>query len=326
MYEELIEKLPQGFLVGTETGSTVSSRGVYKLPVIKTVFANYPDHQLSGYDMEVTSWSNVPEDDFVNVDDNDWCIGQFVWTGVDYLGEPTPYDTEGWPSHSSYFGCIDLAFIPKDRYYIFRTEWNKKEHTLHMLPHWNWEGREGDVVPVMVYSDYPYVELFINDVSWGKLCRSNTSRQTRYRYSWMNAVSRPGKIKAVAYDENNNKVGEVQINTAGKPHHIVMETKHTKLVADGKDLAYITVSVVDADGNLCPNDNREVSFVVKGKGHFRAVANGDAACLEPFQRPRMHLFAGKLTCIVESEEEPGQIVVVATAKGVQKGTITITSV
>nr|ABL07608.1 beta-galactosidase [Trichomonas vaginalis] len=325
LYQEAYEHLPQGYILGTETGSTVSSRGVYKLPAIKRATAIYPDHQSTGYDYEFCGWSNVPEDDFEMADDYEWTLGQFVWTGLDYLGEPTPYDTNGWPSHSSVFGIIDLAYIPKDRYYLFRTVWNKKDHTLHMLPHWNWEGYEGQVVPVMVYSDYPQVELFINGASFGKMKRGNTSLQTRYRYQWMNAVYQPGNIRAVAYDEHGNQVGSVQINTAGTPPHFKVETKHTSFKADGKDVAYITVSVVDANGNLCPHDDREISFRVKGAGNFKGAANGNAASVDLFQRPRIHAFVGMLTAVVQTTEEAGDIIFEAFVKGLKSGTVTMTS-
>lgn len=127
----------------------------------------YDDHQSSSYDVEHCGWSNLPEDDFIQHEDLPYCIGEFVWTGFDYLGEPTPYYTD-WPSHSSLFGIIDLAGLPKDRYYLYRSHWNKDKETLHILPHWNWEGREGEVTPVFVYTNYPSAELFINGKSQGK--------------------------------------------------------------------------------------------------------------------------------------------------------------
>ena len=151
LYEEAYEKFPQGFILGSETASTVSSRGIYKFPVEKASMKQYDDFQSSSYDLEYCSWSNVPDDDFVLQDDKPWVIGEFVWTGFDYLGEPTPYD-EMWPSRSSYFGINDLAGLPKDRFYLYRSRWNTKEETLHILPHWNWEGREGEVTPVFVYT------------------------------------------------------------------------------------------------------------------------------------------------------------------------------
>jgi len=149
LYEEAYNKFPQGFLLGSETASTVSSRGIYKFPLVQEAGKTYSDFQSSSYDLEYCNWSNIPEDDFVLQDDKPWVIGEFVWTGFDYLGEPTPYD-KFWPSRSSYFGICDLAGIPKDRYYLYRSRWNTKDETLHILPHWNWKGREGKTTPVFV--------------------------------------------------------------------------------------------------------------------------------------------------------------------------------
>lgn len=145
LYTEAYNRLPQNIVLGSETASTVSSRGVYKFPVVKRHTAMYDDHQSTGYDLEYCSWSNVPDEDFALADDYPWTIGQFVWTGFDYLGEPSPYDTDAWPSHSSLFGIIDLASLPKDRYYLYRSIWNKQSPTLYILPHWTWHGREGKI-------------------------------------------------------------------------------------------------------------------------------------------------------------------------------------
>ncbi len=166
-YPENYKKLPQQIVLGSETASTVSSRGVYKFPVTRQAMKKYDDHQSSSYDVEHCGWSNLPEDDWIWHDDKPWAIGEFVWTGFDYLGEPTPYYTD-WPSHSSLFGIIDLAGLPKDRYYLYRSHWNKDEETLHILPHWTWPGREGEVTPIFVYTNYPSAEVFINGKSQGK--------------------------------------------------------------------------------------------------------------------------------------------------------------
>ncbi len=343
-YQEAYDLLPQNIVLGSETASTVSSRGVYKFPAQKRGDAKYDDHQSSGYDLEHCSWSNLPDDDFALADDHAWTIGQFVWTGFDYLGEPSPYDTDAWPSHSSLFGIIDLASLPKDRFYLYRSLWNKESHTLHLLPHWNWEGREGQVTPVFVYTDYPSAELFVNGKSYGKKSKAEAASapastvqapktgavaddklalQQRYRLMWMDVVYEPGEVKVVAYDKNGNTVEEKTVRTAGKPHHLEVRADRTTLTADGKDLAYLTISVVDKDGNLCPTDGRLVNFTVKGSGKYRAAANGDAACLDLFHLPQMHAFSGQLTAIVQAGEATGDIVFEAKAKGLQTGKITI---
>ena len=334
-YVESYEKLPQNLVLGSETASTVSSRGVYKFPAELKKQAMYDDHQSSGYDLEACSWSNVPDEDFALADDYDWTLGQFVWTGFDYLGEPSPYDTDAWPSHSSVFGIIDLASLPKDRYYLYRSIWNKRDNTLHVLPHWTWPGREGENTPVFVYTNYPEAELFVNGKSYGKQRKLTADEaralqgkdslwlQRRYRLMWTDVPYEPGELKVVAYDNSGKKVEEKTVRTAGKPHHLEVVADRTALSADGKDLAYITVRVVDKDGNLCPADDRLVSFTVEGAGSFRAAANGDATCLDLFHLPRMHAFSGQLTAIVQSGAESGNLVFEAKAKGVKAGKLTL---
>ena len=324
LYDEAYERLPQNIILGSETSSTVSSRGVYKFPVERKAGAVYDDHQSSSYDLEYCNWSNIPDIDFARAEDHEWTIGQFVWTGFDYLGEPSPYDTNAWPNHSSMFGIIDLASIPKDRYYLYRSVWNKEAETLHILPHWNWEGREGEKTPVFVYTNYPSAELFINGKSYGRQTKhKNGTVENRYRLMWHDAVYQPGEVRIVAYDEQGNPVAEKTVRTAGKPHHIELVTGRSSLQADGKDLAYVTLRIVDKDGNLCPNDGRLVSFKVKGAGKYRASANGDPTCLDLFHKPEMHAFGGMLTVIVQSGEKTGEIELQATAKGIKTGTIRI---
>lgn len=324
LYDEAYERLPQNIILGSETSSTVSSRGVYKFPVERKAGAMYDDHQSSSYDLEYCNWSNIPDIDFARAEDHEWTIGQFVWTGFDYLGEPSPYDTNAWPNHSSMFGIIDLASIPKDRYYLYRSVWNKEAETLHILPHWNWEGREGEKTPVFVYTNYPSAELFINGKSYGRQTKhKNGTVENRYRLMWHDAVYQPGEVRVVAYDEQGNPVAEKTVRTAGKPHHIELVTDRSSLQADGKGLAYFTLRIVDKDGNLCPNDGRLVSFKVKGAGKYRASANGDPTCLDLFHKPEMHAFGGMLTVIVQSGEKTGEIELQATAKGIKTGTIRI---
>lgn len=322
-YDEAYGRLPQNLILGSETTSTVSSRGVYKLPVEKKADAKYEDHQCSSYDLEYCSWSNIPDIDFARADDHNWTLGQFVWTGFDYLGEPSPYDTDAWPNHSSMFGIIDLASLPKDRYYLYRSIWNKEAKTLHVLPHWNWEGHEGEKVPVFAYTNYPSAELFINGKSYGKQAKNDRSVENRYRLMWYDAIYEPGEMKVVAYDEQGKPAEEKVIRTAGKPHHLELTANRNVLTADGKDLAYITVRVVDKDGNLCPADSRLVSFKVKGAASYRAAANGDATCLDLFHLPRMHAFSGMLTVIIQAGEKEGTAEIQASAKGVKIGKITL---
>ena len=345
-YYKNIEQLPQGFLLGSETASTVSSRGVYKFPVVVSDKAVYPDGQCSSYDTEYCSWSNLPDDDWKMQDDYSWVIGEFVWTGYDYLGEPTPYDTY-WPSRSSYFGICDLAGLPKDRYYMYRARWNDKQHTTHLLPHWNWKGREGEVTPVYCYTDGVEGELFVNGKSQGRVRKDKSSRLDRYRLRWNNVQYEPGEIRVVTYNQYGDKVGEDVRRTAGEPAQLNMvaecpdnentgiacmvegcEVEHgTHLKADGNDLAFITVSLLDQDGNECPLADDELTFEVSGAGTFKAACNGDATSLEPFTLPQMKLFSGKLVVIVQSKKQKGDITIkVKDAKRNSKKTLILKTV
>ena len=322
-YEQNLKQLPQGFLLGSETASTVSSRGVYKFPVKVTDNSQYAswaptydpkaikkaDGQCSSYDVEYCSWSNLPDDDWVWQDDKDWVIGEFVWTGFDYLGEPTPYD-EYWPSRSSYFGICDLAGLPKDRYYLYRSRWNKNQHTIHLLPHWSWgQARKGKVTPVYCYTDYPSGELFINGKSQGKVTKNPKERLDRYRLRWNDVKYEPGELKVVVYDANGNAAGEEIVKTAGKPADLKLEawTANENLQANGDDLAFVTVSLTDAEGTLIPQADDQLTFEVTGAGTFEAVCNGDATSLESFKQPTMKLFSGQLVVVVRSAQKAGTL-------------------
>ncbi|MBR5087556.1 MAG: DUF4982 domain-containing protein [Muribaculaceae bacterium] len=305
-YEDCIKLLPQGFVLGSETASTLSSRGVYYFPDTVAMMKQYPDGQCSSYDTEYCWWSNLPDDDWRLQDDFDWTIGEFVWTGFDYLGEPTPYDTY-WPSRSSYFGIVDLAGLPKDRYYLYRSHWNKEEHTIHLLPHWTWPDRVGKVTPVYCYTDYPTAELFVNGKSQGKISKDPSSRLDRYRLRWRNVVYQPGEIKVVVYDENGKKAGEKTVKTAERPHRLQLDADRSTLNADGNDLAFITVSLIDKNGTLIPDADDNLQFVVEGAGTFRGVCNGDATSLQVMTEPQMKLFHGQLVVVVQASETPGDI-------------------
>lgn len=322
-YAEAYERLPQNVILGSETASTVSTRGTYHFPAEIAANRLHDDHQSSGYDVECCSWSNLPDDDFAACEDLPYVLGQFVWTGFDYLGEPTPYHTDAWPNHSSMFGIIDLASLPKDRYWLYRSVWNTSSPTLHVLPHWNWHGREGEITPVYVYTSYPSAELFLNGRSMGRREKCDSTTMHRYRLMWNDIRYEAGELRVVAYDAAGREAAERTIRTAGKPHALRLEADRTTIDADGHDLAYITVSIVDRDGNPVPTDARTVNISVAGAGRFRAMANGDPTSLELFHLPHMHLFNGLLTAIVESDGRIGTMTVTATAKGVKPCTIEI---
>ena len=333
-YIPAYELLPQRIILGSETASTVSSRGVYHFPAKLGAAIMHEDHQSSSYDTEYCWWSNIPDNDFAADEDYDWCIGQFVWTGFDYLGEPSPYDTDAWPNHSSVFGIVDLAYIPKDRFYLYRSQWNKEDETLHILPHWNWKGHEGETTPVFVYTSYPSAELSVNGVSQGIRTFAESDGRTpclgedamkRFRLMWNEVEYVPGELKVVAYDHAGKPAAEKVIRTAGKAHSLRLTPDRETIKADGEDLCFINVSVTDKDGNPVPDDNRLVKVKVSGAGTFKAIANGDPTCLEPFQKPQMHLFSGQLTVILQSGSEPGNITVEVSGKGIKTAKTTIKS-
>ena len=224
------------------------------------------------------------------------------------------------------FGIIDLASIPKDRFYLYRSVWNRAEPTIHLLPHWTWNGYEGKEIPVFVYTSYPEAELFVNGVSQGRLRKSPTHKtmgvqtenyESRYRLMWHEVKYEPGELKVIAYDAQGRPAGEKVVKTAGKPHHIevvngrefIGENNLPVLAADGKDLCYLTVKVVDKDGNLCPGYSGMLNFSVTGAATYRAAANGDPTCLDIFHKPSMHAFGGMLTIILQAGEEPGDALV-----------------
>ena len=325
-YDEAYAKLPQKLILGSETASTVSSRGKYYFPVEfgEHYGAMHPDNQSNSYDNESCSWSNIPDLDFEMDDDRPCVIGQFVWTGFDYLGEPSPYDTDAWPSHSSYFGIIDLASLPKDRYYLYRSKWNKTDATLHVLPHWTWPGREGKVTPVYVYTSYPSAELFVNGKSQGRRAKNDSTVVDRYRLRWNDVVYEPGEIKVVAYDADGNPAAEKTVRTAGKAASLRITPSRDKIAADGDELVYFIVEALDRNGNPVPDADQMVKFTVTGAGTYEAGANGDPTCLLPFQNPEMKLFSGAATAIARSAKTPGTLTIKATAKGLKPATATVT--
>lgn len=364
-YNEIYAKSGHGLVLGSETASTVSTRGVYHFPV-KAIVAHsdsdkktrgaveknivHPDLFNSSYDTEVVPWGNLPDYDWVQQEDKPWVIGEFVWTGFDYLGEPSPYNTV-WPSRSSYFGIIDLAGLPKDRYFLYRSQWNTRQSTIHLLPHWNWKGREGEVTPVYCYTNHPTAELFVNGKSQGKRTKvKGGSPLDRFRLRWNEVRYEPGEVKVVVYDVQGKKVGEKVMKTAGKPHHLELcadrgtgaevrsysEMDAAKcnpshfslggyLKADGEDMAFVAVRVVDKDGNLCPTAQHQLTMSVSGAGRFKGVCNGDQTSLEVFVKPTMKLFNGELVVGVQTTKQAGDIVLRVAGKGVGSSSVVLKS-
>ena len=315
------KQYPDYILFGSETASTVSSRGEYKFPAVEKKGPWYNDYQVSSYDLEYPNWASTADTEFEAQDDNDFIFGEFVWTGFDYLGEPTPYN-EGTPARSSYFGIVDLAGLKKDRFYLYQSKWSDKP-VLHLLPHWNWEDRLGQNVPVFCYTNYPKAELFVNGKSMGVKEKNKSSKYTRYRLMWDNLIYEPGEIKIIAYNDKNDSVASEVIKTAGEPYAVKLTVDRQTINANGKDLAFVTVEVVDKGGNLCPRANNLLFFEVNGNGRLKALCNGDATDQTSFVSNYMRVFSGKLVATVESGKILGDIELTVSGGLLKKETIQI---
>lgn len=327
-YEEFHRDHPTMKLIGTETASCVSTRGAYKFPAQPAIPCNkHDDLTVSAYDMEAPAWANYPEREFAAQDDCPFVAGEFVWTGMDYLGEPTPYYSE-WPSRSSYFGVVDLAGLPKNRFYGYKAHWTD-DAVLHVFPHWNWAGMEGQTVPVHVYSSYPAVELFVNGKSYGKRTFGNFSggdlgEIERYRLMWNDVVYEPGEVKAVAYDAAGNAVCEKIVRTAGAPEKLVLSADRTTIAADGDDLVYVTASVVDKDGVLCPLADHRLYFAASGAGELLATDNGDQRETESFARHDKKALAGHcVACVRSILGQSGKVTLSVRAEGLSSAAVEI---
>lgn len=338
-YEEILKDHPNWVIYGSETASTVSSRGVYHLPLEN--YRKHPSKQVTSYDVVAPSWAMPPDVEFYYQDAiPSQVLGEFVWTGFDYLGEPTPYSggrggATDWPARSSYFGMVDLAGFPKDRYYLYQSRWTTKP-MVHVLPHWNWEA--GQKIPVMAYSNADEVELFLNGKSLGRKKRfaetfeipvgQNVSPDlkfaTKYRFLWQ-VEFQPGTLRAVAY-KDGKQVAADEVRTAGPPARIRLIPDRAEIRADGQDLSYLTVRIEDKDGNLCPAADNMVRFAVTGPGATAAVDNGNAASDEPFQADHHTAFNGLALVIVRSKNgAAGRVHVTAVAEGLAPGVAEVVS-
>lgn len=312
---------PHYILYGSETASTVSSRGDYKFPAEPVQNAWYHDYKVSAYGLDYVRWGTTPDKEFAAQEDCTYSLGEFVWTGFDYLGEPTPYNA-GTPARSSYFGIIDLAGLHKDNFYLYKSHWSNNP-VLHLLPHWNWEHTSLREIPVMCYTNYPEVELFVNGKSYGKKTKDSSELYTRYRIKW-DVAYESGEIKAVAYDSSGKAIEECIVKTAGKPHSIRFKADRSEITADGRDLSYITAEIVDKDGNLCPHASSMLYFYVEGQGELKALCNGDPTDYVPFISQYMRAYNGKLVATVISERgKPGTITLKAVSEGLKETTINI---
>jgi beta-galactosidase len=326
---------PNKSVIISESASTLSTRGFYELPlpVKKTDFTK--SLQVSSYDLNAPLWAEISDDDFMWQEEEPYVAGEFVWTGFDYLGEPTPYDNKevkrmGFAdkdaSNSSYFGIVDMCGIPKDRYYLYKSHWKPEETTVHILPHWNWKGHEGKEIPVFVYTNGDSAELYLNGRSLGfKSKKLNSSVSTeRYRLMWKNVKYESGQLKAIAY-KNGKVIGQSIVKTAGNPYKIVLKPDRKTIKADGADLSYVLVEVYDNDGNICPLADNMIKFKVSDNGKIAGVGNGNPQSMEPFKADFRKLFFGKAMLVVQSSSHSGEIKITAESDGLVSNEISVFS-
>ena len=323
-HESWFKDVPKNFpgkpFIVTESTSALMTRGyyrmpsdsIYKWPVRWDIPFSDPSYKCSSYDNCHAPWGSTHEDVWRMVRDNDFISGLYVWTGFDYLGEPTPY---WWPARSSYFGIIDLAGFPKDIYYLYQSEWTDKD-VLHLFPHWNWE--PGQTVDLWAYyNNADEVELFVNGVSQGVKKKENGAMHVMWRVKF-----EPGTIKAVSR-KDGKVVLEKEIHTAGEPAQIRLTADRDKIAADGYDLSFITVEVLDADGNLCPNAMNQIQFKLEGDGFIAGVDNGDQTSHESMKGSTIKAFYGKCLAVVQANEHPGTLSLTASSAGLTDATVQI---
>ncbi len=306
-YDEDHKNHPSWCIFGSETASATRSRGDYKLPLnvnhmaMNADFSTNPkfveNYQCSSYDNSVTPWGKSAEQSWMDDRDRPFVLGQFIWTGFDYIGEPTPYPE----AKSSYFGAVDSCGFPKDVYYFYRAQWNKKATTLHLLPDWNpsKDHAAGKTVPVWAYTNAKDVELFLNGKSLGT--RSYDPMGKTLHLQW-DVPYQPGELKAVAKDAKGKVIATDIVRTSGQPASIELKPEAKSLKADGKDLVYIAVNILDAAGNLVPDADTEVAFTVTG-GEIAGVDNGDAMSYESYRGSKRKAFHGKCLLIVKAEHK-----------------------
>ncbi|MCX7916658.1 MAG: DUF4982 domain-containing protein, partial [bacterium] len=321
-YGKFHQLLPGKPMYASETASCISSRGEYYFPVEEERDVKRSTLQVNSFDLTHPSWATIPDVEFRAQDDFPFIMGEFVWTGFDYLGEPTPYNEE-WSSRSSYFGIVDLCGIPKDRFYLYQSRWANKG-TLHIVPHWTLPGYEGKEITVQVYSSWNTVELFVNNISYGKKTKHFRGFINRYRLIWNGVIYQPGEIKAVAYDNDGKIVKEKMVKTAGKPAKIKLIPDRNSINGDGEDMVFIYVEILDEDGNLCPYADNLINFELEGCGEIVGVDNGNPVSTEPFCAKYRKAFHGKCVVYICSKfNKKGNIKISAYSDGIQEDSINI---
>lgn len=339
-YPVFKEQNPTRRYHASETSSATSSRGEYFFPVTTDVNDSRSDFQLSSYDMTTIGWGCAPEVQFKMNEEYAFMSGEFVWTGFDYLGEPTPYNKDltnllnfsdpnelekarkeleelgkiKTPSRSSYFGIVDLCGFPKDRYYNYKSYWRPDVPTVHILPHWNWQERIGEITPVHIYTSGDAVELFLNGKSLGRREKVHSYD----RLTWDDVRYEPGSLRAIAY-KNGQKWAEELVETTGKPAALQVTAEKTELKNDGTDLSFIRVAVVDSQGRVVPRSKNHLKFSVTGPAEIIATDNGDATSLLPFQLSERDAYNGLALVILRSQYmKQGKVVLTVESKGLPK--------
>jgi beta-galactosidase len=343
-YGKFRQANPEIPLFGSETASCISSRGEYFFPVSDNKLQGRADFQMSSYDLYAPPWATTPDTEFRGQDKSPFVAGEFVWTGFDYLGEPTPYNSDlsnllnfsdpaakaamekelkelgriRVPSRSSYFGIIDLAGFKKDRFYLYQARWRPGLRMAHILPHWNWPDRVGQVTPVHVYTSGDKAELFLN----GKSLGLKTRGPLEYRLRWDDVVYQPGVLEVVAYKDHARWAHEV-VKTTGPAAKLTLSPNSVTLKADGQDLCYVTAAIADKDGLQVPRSKNHVAFEITGPGEVIATDNGDATSFEPFQASEHSAFNGLCLAIVRSTGTRGTIVLKAISPGLKPAQVKI---
>lgn len=316
------DRYPGKIFIGSETTSALETRGVYDMP--SDSIRRWPlrkedkakmndDFTVSAYDNVSARWGSTHEEVWKVIKKYDFLSGMFIWTGFDYLGEPTPYS---WPARSSYFGIIDLAGFPKDVYYMYQSEWTTTP-VLHLLPHWNWA--PGKVVDVWAYyNNADNVELFLNGKSLGVKKKTGDDLHVMWRVPYQ-----PGTLKAISRNSKGQQVLTSEVKTAGPPSKIELSADRKIINADGSDLSFITVKVLDKDGNLVPDADNKISFKINGEAFLAGVDNGDPINHDPFKADWRKAFHGLALAIVQATKKPGYVTITASSNGLQTATLQI---
>ncbi|MCR6630464.1 MAG: DUF4982 domain-containing protein [Magnetospirillum sp.] len=313
------EKFPDKVILSSETASTLSSRGVYLFPVSPLVSAPVRDgrggdstiRHVSAYETHAVDFGSTPDKVFASLDSHPFVAGEFVWTGFDYLGEPTPY----YSSRSSYSGIIDLAGFRKDRFYLYQSRWRPELPMAHILPHWSWPERIGLVTPVHVFTSGDEAELFLNGRSLGRKQKG----AFEYRLRWDDVIYEPGTLEVVAY-KSGREWARGTVRTSGEAAALKLTPDRSEILSDGRDLSFVTAQVVDADGTFVPRADHSVSFHLEGPGEIVATDNGDPTNFQSFVSPRRRAFNGLVLVIVRGiPGQPGQLKLIATSNGLRAG-------